>query len=106
MKRLTATLFVLVLLFISCEDDPATTGTLVVNLPGYPFAEVGLYDPASVTGTFINTSDALVTQAFESTGKATFSNVLPGNYIVVFHDNTFVRKGVQVIAGQTVNVSL
>lgn len=106
MKRLTATLFVLILLLTSCEDDPATTGTLVVNLPGYPFAEVGLYDPASVTGNFINTSDALAKQAFDSSGKATFSNVLPGNYIVVFQENTAIRKGVQVIAGQTVNITL
>ncbi|MCU0369693.1 MAG: hypothetical protein MUF39_12815 [Cyclobacteriaceae bacterium] len=107
MKKI-ALLFILTLgLFtLSCEDDPATTGTLVVILPGAPNAVVGLYDPASVTINSVNTSDALYIQSFNSAGKATFSNVLPGNYIIVFHENFFVRKGAQVIAGETVTVNL
>ena len=99
-------LFAMLLLITSCEEDEATTGTLIVNLPGYPNAAVGLYDPASVTPTLVNTSDALYLQGLDVFGKATFTNVLPGNYIVIFQENTFLRKGVQVIAGQTVNVTL
>jgi hypothetical protein len=97
---------VLCLSLFACEDEPATTGTLIVNLAGYPFAVVGLYDPASVTPSLVNTNDALYIQSFDGSGKATFISILAGNYIVVFHENTFLRKGAQVIAGQTVNVTL
>jgi hypothetical protein len=107
MKKFTL-LFILTLgLFtLSCEDDPATTGTLIVILPGAPNAVVGLYDPASVTLNSVNTSDAIYIQSLNSVDKATFTDVLPGNYIIVFHENTFVRKGAQVKAGETVTVYL
>ena len=90
---------------LSCEEE-STTGTLIVILPGAPNAIVGLYDPASVSVNTVNTSDAIYIQSFDSAGKATFSDVLPGNYIVVYHENTFVRKGTQVKAGETTTVNL
>ncbi len=93
------------LLSLACDDDLATTGTLVVK--SGPFNKVvGLYDPASVTPNGVNTLDAIYIQSYKSSGEATFSNILPGNYIVVFHENFFVRRGVQVIAGEIVTIAL
>lgn len=92
--------------FSSCEEDTTVTGNLVVNLPGFTNTIVGLYDPASVTPNAVFIPDALYIQSFNASGKATFSNVLPGNYIVVSHENISLRKGAQVIAGETITISL